>query len=66
MSNKLSPVHAGEVLREEFIKPMGLNQNRLVIHIGVDGRWINEIVLGKRAITAFGRLSESKTAGLSV
>jgi len=52
MSNKLSPTHPGEVLLEEFIKPMGLSQNRLAIDIGVDARRINEIVLGKRAITA--------------
>jgi len=52
MSNKLFPIHPGEVLLEEFIKPMGLSQNRLAIDIGVDARRINEIVLGKRAITA--------------
>jgi addiction module HigA family antidote len=52
MTDKLSPVHPGEVLLEEFIKPMELSQNRLAIDIGVDARQINEIVLGKRAITA--------------
>lgn len=52
MSNKLSPVHPGELLLEELIKPMALSQNRLAIDIGVDARRINEIVLGKRAITA--------------
>jgi addiction module HigA family antidote len=52
MSDKLSPIHPGEVLMEEFIKPMNLSQNRLAIDIGVDARRINEIVLGKRAITA--------------
>lgn len=51
MSNKLSPVHPGELLLEELIKPMALSQNRLAIDIGVDARRINEIVLGKRAIT---------------
>ena len=40
------------MLLDEFIKPMNLSQNRLAIDIGVDGRRINEIVLGKRAITA--------------
>jgi addiction module HigA family antidote len=40
------------VLLEEFIKPMNLSQNRLVIDIGVDGRRVNEIVLGKRSLTA--------------
>ena len=52
MTDKLSSVHPGEVLLEEFIKPMELSQNRLAINIGVDTRRINEIVLGKRAITA--------------
>jgi addiction module HigA family antidote len=52
MTEKLSPVHPGEVLLEEFIKPMNLSQNRLAIDIGVDARRINEIVLGKRSITA--------------
>lgn len=52
MSDKLSPIHPGEVLLEEFIKPMGLSQNRLAINISVDARRINEIVLGKRSITA--------------
>lgn len=52
MTDKLSPIHPGEVLLEEFIKPMNLSQNRLAIDIGVDARRINEIVLGKRSITA--------------
>jgi len=52
MAEKLSPTHPGEVLLEEFIKPMNLSQNRLAIDIGVDARRINEIVLGKRSITA--------------
>lgn len=41
MADKLSPVHPGEVLLEEFLKPMGISQNRLAIRIGVDARWIN-------------------------
>jgi len=52
MANKLLPIHPGEVLQEEFIKPMNLSQNRLAIDIGVDARRINEIVLGKRSVTA--------------
>lgn len=52
MTDKLSPSHPGEVLLEEFIKPMNLSQNRLAIDIGVDARRINEIVLGKRSVTA--------------
>ncbi len=49
---KLEPVHPGEFLIEEFLKPMGLSQNRLASEIGVPPRRINEIVLGKRRITA--------------
>jgi addiction module HigA family antidote len=49
---KLQPIHPGEVLLEEFLKPMSLSQNRLALSIGVHPRRINEIVLGKRSITA--------------
>ena len=49
---KLAPVHPGEVLLEEFLKPMEISQNRLALSIGVPARRINEIVLGKRSVTA--------------
>ncbi len=49
---KLSPVHPGEVLLVEFLKPMGLSQTRLAKDIGVSPRRINEIVLKKRRVTA--------------
>jgi len=65
MKKKLSPIHPGEVLLEEFIKPMNLSQNRLAIDIGVDARRINEIVLGKRAITAGTALRLSRFFGNS-
>ncbi len=53
MSNrKLDTVHPGEILLEEFLKPMNLSQNRIALAIGVPPRRINEIVLGKRGITA--------------
>ena len=52
MKKILHPVHPGEVLSEEFLKPMNLSQNRLAINIGVPARRINEIVLGKRSISA--------------
>ncbi len=48
----LAPVHPGEILLEEFLKLMGLSQNRLALGIGVHPRRINAIVLGKRTITA--------------
>ncbi len=52
IEQKLHPIHPGEVLLEEFLKPMGLSQNRLAVDIGVPPRRINEIVLEKRRITA--------------
>jgi addiction module HigA family antidote len=63
--NKLSPVHPSEVLLEEFLKPMGLSQNRLVLDIGVPPRRINEIVLGKRGITADTALRLARYFGTS-
>jgi len=49
---KLQPVHPGEVLLEEFLKPLQLSQNQLALALRVPARRINEIVLGKRRITA--------------
>jgi addiction module HigA family antidote len=49
---RLHPVHPGGVSLEEFLKPMQLSQNRLALDLGVHPRRINEIVLGKRSITA--------------
>lgn len=51
MSDQLPNIHPGEVLLEEFLKPFDLSQNRLAREIGVPPRRINEIVLGKRAVT---------------
>ena len=51
-AHRIKPVHPGEILLEEFLKPMGISQNRLSLNIGVPPRRINEIVLGKRRITA--------------
>ena len=48
----MKALHPGEILLEEFIKPMNLSQNKLAIAIRVPARRINEIVLGKRRITA--------------
>lgn len=50
--NKLPPVHPGEVLLEEFIKPLGISQYRLAKDISVPARRINEIVHGQRAVSA--------------
>lgn len=49
---RLHPVHPGEVLLEEFLRPLGLSQNRLALDIGVPARRINEIVLEKRRVSA--------------
>jgi addiction module HigA family antidote len=64
-SNQLSPVHPGEVLLEDFLKPMELSQNRLALSIGVHPRRINEIVLGKRGISADTALRLAKFFGTS-
>ena len=48
---RLPPIHPGEVLLEEFLKPMGISQNQLALAIRVPARRINEIVHGKRRIT---------------
>lgn len=52
MDDKIPPIHPGEILMEEFLVPMGVTQNRLAVSIGVPPRRINEIVHGKRRITA--------------
>jgi addiction module HigA family antidote len=64
-SRKLNPVHPGEVLIEEFLKPMSLSQNRLALAIGVHPRRINEIVLGKRSVTADTALRLARYFGTS-
>ena len=51
-TKKLDPVHPGEILQNEFLEPMDLSLNRLALALGVPARRINEIVLGKRGITA--------------
>lgn len=62
---KLPPVHPGEILLEEFLKPMDISQYRLAKDISVPARRINEIVLGKRAITPDTALRLSRYFGLS-
>ena len=52
MAKRLRNIHPGEVLLEEFLVPMGISQNALARATGVPPRRINEIVLGKRALTA--------------
>ncbi|MFD9661079.1 HigA family addiction module antitoxin [Rhodococcus sp. NPDC059968] len=65
MTADLSPIHPGEILREDFLEPFGITQNRLATIIGVPPRRINEIVLGKRSITADTALRLGKAFGNS-
>jgi antitoxin HigA-1 len=62
---KLAPVSPGEMLLEEFLKPMELSQYRLAKEIGVSQRRIGEIVAGKRAVTADTDLRLCRFFGLS-
>ena len=64
-NKKMSPLHPGEILFEEFLKPMGLSQNRLALDIHVPARRINEIVHGKRRITADTALRLAKYFNMS-
>ena len=61
----LDPVHPGEILDEEFLKPMGISQNRLANEVGVPPRRINEIVLGKRRMSADSALRLSRYFNMS-
>src|SRR5882762_1616416 len=62
---KLPPIHPGEILLEEFLKPMALSQYQLAKDISVPARRINEIVLGKRGISPDTSLRLSRYFGLS-
>ena len=64
-AKRLPPVHSGEVLLEEFLKPLSLSQNRLGLSLGVHPRRINEIVLGKRRVTAETALRLARYFGTS-
>lgn len=64
-TNKLPPVTPGEILLEEFLKPMGISQYRLAKEIGVPAQRIGEIVAGRRAITADTDLRLCRFFGLS-
>ena len=60
----IPPIHPGEILMEEFLEPLDVSQNRLAVAIGVPPRRINEIVHGKRAITADTALRLGKYFGI--
>ena len=61
----MPPIHPGEILREEFLIPMGVSQYRLAKEIGVSPRRINEIVHEKRAVSADTALRLSRYFGMS-
>ena len=65
VEEKLPPIHPGEILLEEFLKPMGISQYRVAKDINVSPRRINEIVHGKRSISANTALRLSRYFGLS-
>ena len=65
MSRKLRPVSPGEMLAEEFLKPLGMSNYRLAKEIGVPAQRIGEILAGKRAITADTDLRLCRFVGLS-
>ena len=65
MSGQLPNPHPGEILLEEFLKPMGLSQTALARAIAVPPRRINEIVLGKRVVTADTDLRLARYFGVS-
>ncbi len=62
-ARRFPPVHPGEILLEEFLKPLGMSQHRLAKEISVHPRRINEIVHGKRSITADTALRLSRFFG---
>lgn len=65
MDDRLAPIHPGEVLLEEFLKPLGISQHRLALSIGVPATRINEIVRGKRAMAAETALRLARFFGIS-
>lgn len=65
MTRRMTPIHPGEILLEEFLDPMGISQYRLAKDISVAPRRINEIVHGKRSITADTALRLSRFFGTS-
>lgn len=65
MARKLAPIHPGEILLREFLEPLGLSQYRVAHDVSVPPRRINEIVHGKRAITADTALRLGRYFGMS-
>jgi addiction module HigA family antidote len=65
MKKELTPIHPGEILQAEFLVPMGISQNKLAMALHVPARRINEIVLGKRGVTADTAMRLARYFGMS-
>jgi addiction module HigA family antidote len=65
MTDKIPPVHPGEVLQEDYLIPMGISQNQLALSMRVPPNRISEIIQGKRAITAETALRLARAIGTS-
>ncbi|MFZ9015927.1 MAG: HigA family addiction module antitoxin, partial [Ilumatobacteraceae bacterium] len=65
MKKTMAPIHPGEVLLEDFLEPLGVTQHRLAVSVGVPPRRINEIVHGKRGISADTALRLARYFGTS-
>lgn len=65
VNDKIAPIHPGEVLQEEFLDGFGITQHKLAVSIGVPPRRINEIVHGKRSVSADTALRLAKFFGTS-
>jgi len=64
-SDAITPIHPGEILAEEYLAPLGVSQHRLAVAVGVPPRRINEIVHGKRRISADTALRLARYFGTS-
>ncbi|WP_217614987.1 HigA family addiction module antitoxin [Cellulomonas sp. GbtcB1] len=65
VNDKIAPIHPGEVLQEDFLDGFGITQHKLAVSIGVPPRRINEIVHGKRSVSADTALRLAKFFGTS-
>jgi addiction module HigA family antidote len=61
MTNKISPVHPGEVLLPEFLIPWGVSQNQLAKHMGINVSWLKDVIRGRRGITGDTALKLERT-----
>ncbi len=65
MSKKLTPIHPGEIIREEVLTPLSMSVNQLAKHLAVDAARLNEIVRGRRGVTADTALRLARYLGTS-